>query len=731
MAIFPVPLSPARETGSRGKRRFAVSDKAEDWRWVGEDGVEKSVAEQELIAELSSESLPNYTLVWKKGWLEWLPAMQVAELAWALPSGKADDPAKPRERPDAATPPAPPLYRYPVLKRRAANLRSDRPAPRRVRPVSPPRPPAPRPGSAAGGRPLEPETLALPKPAADITIPLLAPDLEMLSEPSHPSVEEVELDSIKSSDPNASVSKLADLSDAAADEDEDEAEEVEPDSADDSSPLGGFAPAPSGVAARAYSEDDEAETHVIASKPPPPGPLYVGPHVPPAPEKLSSIAEQKLPTIAEEPEFPQIPPAPPPPSDLSALAAARSRGPEEPRKRPPLVYVLAAVTAVLAVVVVVLLVHQSGNAPGAGKASSSAEPEESAAPGIGGEKPAASASSEAPPAKRIGKTCTVVTPATKLADWAEPSVTPVFAPVPGSGRVAVGLGQSDVYAVGITIDPKTLDRDQVFREYKRRQKLASVVPMTEGNHLRFQVARSGGDLSNARPVDAPQQFSVGTISAGIARLAGSGDPEVLWPLSSTEEVTVPRVASVPGAGFAVTFRHGGKSGRVACGWLDSKGRKKSDLADIKVDQEFSGTPSIASNDDSIVITFAVRGAQDSAWKVALASAKRGETPRKATLFSPPSGGPGGDAISPSVAPLNDGRWLLQWTEGSTGNRVVRAVVLDKDLALATDPVNLSPDGANAGQGVSFSSGNLGTILYYIRNDRKSNELWGASIDCAE
>ena len=87
-------------------------------------------------------------------------------------------------------------------------------------------------------------------------------------------------------------------------------------------------------------------------------------------------------------------------------------------------------------------------------------------------------------------------------------------------------------------------------------------------------------------------------------------------------------------------------------------------------------------------------------------------------------------MSPSVAPLSGGKWLLQWTEGSTGNRVVRAAVLGKELELASDPINLSPDGANAGQGVSFSTADLVTILYYVRNDKKSNELWGASIDCA-
>jgi hypothetical protein len=698
-----------------------VNEKPEDWRWVGEDGVEKPVTEQELIAELSSESLPNYTLVWKKTWLEWLPAMQVSELAWALPSGKADDPVKPRERAQAMVPPAPPLYRYPVLKRRAANLRSDRPAPLRVRPVSPPRPPTSRLEPPTGATPIEPETLIDAVPAiANEPVSLAAPTLESLSEPSNP-VEEVELDAIKASDPRASFGRLADVSDVVALDDDDEAEEVEPEeTAPDLAPLGAFAPT-AGVAAAAYGEDDEVETRVIRSKPPPPGPMYVGPHTPPAPEKIQGFVD--------EPEFPQIPAARPPPADLSHLAKTGPGEFGEEKKRPLVLYALGALTALLVVVVIFLVSRHPADTKAEHAALASSERGSSASP-----ESASGVRSDAvsrPPSRRTaGKTCTVVTSATRVADWADPSITPIFTPVPGSGRVAVGLGQSDVYAVGITIDPRTLDRDQVFREYKRRAKIASVVPTTQGDHLKFQVTRSSGDLSNARTVDAIQQFTIGTTSAGIARNVESGSPELVWPLTSADDVTVPRVAAIPGIGFAVTFRHGGKNGHVAAGWLDTKGRKKSDLADIRTDVDMAGTPSIATNGDAILVTFAARGSQEQAWKVVLATAKRGETPKNAVPFALPHGGPGGDAMSPSVAPLNGGRWLLQWTEGSTGNRVIRAAVLGKELELVSDPLNLSPDGANAGQGVSFSTGDLATILYYVRNDKKSNELWGASIDCA-
>src|ERR1041384_6107116 len=118
---FAFAVAPSRPNVPR---RFELNDKAEEWRWVGEDGVEKPVAEGELIAELSSESLPNYTLVWKKGWVEGVAAREggclggwrarrAAARAGSLPGGKAAPPVRPGNRRGAAPPPAPPLYRYP------------------------------------------------------------------------------------------------------------------------------------------------------------------------------------------------------------------------------------------------------------------------------------------------------------------------------------------------------------------------------------------------------------------------------------------------------------------------------------------------------------------------------------------------------------------------------------------------------------------------------------------
>lgn len=96
--------------------------KNRDWSWVDKDGIEHPVDEDELAFSLSSEVLAPYTLVSHRSWAGWLPAFQVAELAWALPPGYADTPQRPQLSESGARTP-PPLDRYPELETRARNIK--------------------------------------------------------------------------------------------------------------------------------------------------------------------------------------------------------------------------------------------------------------------------------------------------------------------------------------------------------------------------------------------------------------------------------------------------------------------------------------------------------------------------------------------------------------------------------------------------------------------------------
>jgi hypothetical protein len=81
-----------------------------------------------------------------------------------------------------------------------------------------------------------------------------------------------------------------------------------------------------------------------------------------------------------------------------------------------------------------------------------------------------------------------------------------------------------------------------------------------------------------------------------------------------------------------------------------------------------------------------------------------------------------------VEALGNGRFLLQWTEGSAGNRAVRAQVIAADLVSVGDPVTLSGSDQNAGQGALFAR-EKGALALFLVQKESAHELWGASLKC--
>ena len=85
------------------------------WRWAVEGGEPQVGTEDELLQRLSTGRVPPYALVWREGWGEWLPAMQVAALGEAFPelTGVGTRTARPSSIP--GIPPVP-ISEYPRLR---------------------------------------------------------------------------------------------------------------------------------------------------------------------------------------------------------------------------------------------------------------------------------------------------------------------------------------------------------------------------------------------------------------------------------------------------------------------------------------------------------------------------------------------------------------------------------------------------------------------------------------
>jgi hypothetical protein len=85
------------------------------WRWTTEGGELQAGSEEELIQQLASGELEPYALVWRDGWGEWLPALEVEALSRGFPDSAV--PASRRARPSTlpGIPPVP-VSEYPRVR---------------------------------------------------------------------------------------------------------------------------------------------------------------------------------------------------------------------------------------------------------------------------------------------------------------------------------------------------------------------------------------------------------------------------------------------------------------------------------------------------------------------------------------------------------------------------------------------------------------------------------------
>ncbi len=715
-----------------------MSDESEDWRWVDVDGAQKPIDEWELISSLSTGALPAYTLVWRAGWARWLPACQVAELATAVPTDQRETAIEPELDSTCTEPPEPPLDKYEKYRTREAAsqlLGSHRPPATAAVPPPPPASGSPAgrnviaaaslvgkaaAGSAAPPPPPPPVRRPMPtlidQPAAPASMTLRPPGAvppPPRGVPARPRISSIP-EAPKRTGLNTPIPEIAIL-DAHAEDEFDPDTEVEPEADTEVAPTAKDE-TPAGSASKvadlartlesatpvksperkdgAQASSTEAPTAPRAS----PGPL-----APPGSEALPSWSAEL--DTASGPAAGAAPPASPAPTPPAAAPVPVA--PASTAQRFPVALVaLGTLALALGVVVIVLLATRNNNLTPLRTAGSGS---------------ALAAASSAP---RVS--CTLVQPARQLASSILRSIPPYIASTPGGSRVAVGVAASQTSALGLLVDPDTLSVARAFARNSSKP-LLGVVPTTASGKIGFAVTRTDAPLAYARWVDHRPIFMLGMSDSGFARVVGSGQPELIWPGGAKDRITEIRIATTPNGDHAVAFRRGGQSGQVLVGWLGAGGERKSALSPVSGGR-FLGTPMVAGNGKGILVAFAARDSRQDHWGVRLAAAQNGELPARAQDFAIPPGGPGIEAISPAAAGLEGGRWLLQWTEGSTGEHDVRLQVLGSDLAPMGDAITVSPKEANAGQGVVWVRGRKAISLFLVSKGKRL-ELWGAALTC--
>jgi hypothetical protein len=110
--------------------------------------------------------------------------------------------------------------------------------------------------------------------------------------------------------------------------------------------------------------------------------------------------------------------------------------------------------------------------------------------------------------------------------------------------------------------------------------------------------------------------------------------------------------------------------------------------------------------------------------------KEGDSPGAEGTFAPPPGGRGEQAMSPGLAVVPGGRFLLVWTEGPPSAHEVRALTLSADGTPVGAPLSISGASTNAGQGQAAVAANGHGVIAFLEANANGFQLVATPIACA-
>ena len=412
-----------------------------------------------------------------------------------------------------------------------------------------------------------------------------------------------------------------------------------------------------------------------------------------------------------------VPPAVQPPSDRPDTP---STPPMPPRPRRALL--LPVVGGLVGLVVFVGLFAAIR---GSGKGSDTAV---ATAPSSTVARPAASTAPVAPPSSTEGLVaCKVTKGPSRIALRASKDVPIELAGVPAKSRVALGFSPDGRTARGLMIDPATLlAKPEIPPRVLGLVKRVTPVPMQDG--ARWVVDAELPKAATRQPMSVAVEppYTVAIADDALVVVGAPGEtPRKLWALPAGADAF--RSLPLADAGALVALR---ATDGVYVGRVGTDRTPRGEL--VKVSEAGQvGTPALGTNGVEIAVSFAWRASPSDPWTLRLSHGARGDDLKTASAFPLPPGGPGGDAFAPTLAGMSDGRWLIAWTEGTTGNRAVRAITLSPTAQPFGAALVLSAGVASAGQAnLAMLGGDAGLAVFLTTPRPGLYDLWGASLSCS-
>ena len=285
--------------------------------------------------------------------------------------------------------------------------------------------------------------------------------------------------------------------------------------------------------------------------------------------------------------------------------------------------------------------------------------------------------------------------------------------------VALGFVPADHEAVAVRLDLDSLATTGSASAHSVGpiRRVRPVLARKDALGLAVDADAQGDRVHGRRtlPLDPPLQ--VGSVGSDVVWTHPGGAPAgTLWSLDGSEDLDALRGASEGSPGnttTAIAFRRGSAI------WMGvATGNKalapSGALSHIEGLGTTIGSPAVAIDEGVVMIAWADRPSSDVPWRLRIAQMKAGDPPGQPVSFTPPPGGPGGHVMSPGLAALPGGRFLLVWTEGPTSQQRVRGITLTLSGEPVGGPLEISNEGINSGQGqvaLTASPGARGVVAF--------------------
>lgn len=304
--------------------------------------------------------------------------------------------------------------------------------------------------------------------------------------------------------------------------------------------------------------------------------------------------------------------------------------------------------------------------------------------------------------------------------------------LPINNAVAVSFASGPRDGVALAVDPANLTTSTSARSRSLGGDVRRVSPVLVGGKLAVAVDadRKGDKLALRRAVAATSPIDLGVNDNQLVWAPHGKDS---WAKLSALEGDAPvealrGIALAGDKGIAFAFR---RAGAIFVGTAKGDATLTADGTPQRIAGLGQvGSPALAISGDNVVVAWADRTSADANWQVRWTTMKPGSTPADPKTFTIPDGGLGGQAMSPSIAGLGGGRFLLAWTEGPVSNHQVRAITLGADGTPSGAALKISADGVNAGQPAVGVGADGRGLVSFLAAKGKGYEVHAAAITCA-